>query len=96
MHKDFTPDIYQDIPSREFPDLLLGLGIGDGFEAQIQVQHGFMRAALFTSCSERWLSNILVNDEDNRVALMELIFDYILSNSRKPYEKPRLKILKET
>jgi hypothetical protein len=96
MHKDFTPDIYQDIPSREFPDLVLGLCIGENFEAHVQVQHGFIRGALFTSCSARWLSNILVNDEDNRIALMELIFDFILSNSRKPYEKPNLKVLKET
>ncbi len=95
MSQFIDADIYQDVPDKDFPHLVMGLGVGDRFEIHIQVQHGFIRAAIFTSCTARWMSPILVNDEENRLMLIEDIFESVLQQIRPGDGKPKLRLIRE-
>ncbi len=89
-------DIFQDRPDKDFPYTRFKLTIGEHFHLQAQFQHGFMRVALLTPKSERWASQILVDDIDNFTKLLQEATELVIMSAR-PAKKPRngLRLIKE-
>jgi hypothetical protein len=91
---EIQSDIYGDIPDRDFDDILFELRIGKTFMIHVQRQHGFVRAACYTSSSNRWLSPILVDDRETFKKLLADVCDEVIDKS-DPGKLNKLKIVRE-
>ena len=91
---EIQSDIYGDNPDRDFDDILFELRIGKTFMIHVQRQHGFVRAACYTSSSARWMSPILVDDRDTFINLLSDVCTEVIAKS-EPGKLNKLKIVKE-
>lgn len=87
-------DIYGDTPDRDYDNVLFELRIGRNFMIHVQVQHGFARAACFTSSGARWISPVLVNDQENFEMLLSDVCEEVINKSRPESSKVKLKVVR--
>lgn len=86
-------DIYHTTPCRQFPENIFKFTLGN-IEAQLQIQEGFMRLAVFTSCAAAWKSPVLVADKENTIILLNHFMTHILTTMHSSLEPISLKVIK--
>jgi len=89
-------DIYADLPSSTFPDIIFEITRG-GWKAQLQAQGGYMRLAVFTPLTARWVSAVTECGPDLVQAFFTEMTNKVLRIMQEEYSRNRcgLKVVKE-